>query len=237
MMDRFFYAPPESFSDSGEVLLPPDESKHAVKVLRLGVGDEMMVVDGQGFAAQVEIMDADRTAVYGRILSTYTNLGEPPLKLTIGLSLLNRERRYHVFLEKAVELGVTSIIPMMCARTQFKGDWREDRGIHVMKAAMKQCQRSRFPELHRLTSFENSVKEGSLIADHRADLSISEVINPSDDDLRILVGPEGGFTDDERTLAISRGAITVNLGRNRLRAETAAICCATIAMISRMSHL
>ncbi len=233
-MDRFFYAPPECFSDTGHVALPPDEAKHAVKVLRLKEGDEIMVVDGQGIAARVQIEYADRNALRGRVLSTHPNFGEPSFKLTVVLSLLNHERRYNMFLEKAVELGVTSIIPMISGRTQFRGDWREDRAICVMTAAMKQCKRSKLPNLHRPKSFEESVIKGSIIADHRADMSISEAINPYDNSLRILVGPEGGFTDDERKFAINSGAVMGHLGTHQLRSETAAICCAAATMFSRV---
>jgi len=233
-MDKFFYAPPELFSDTGDVLLPHDEAKHAIKALRLKIGDEIIVIDGQGVAARVQIEFIDRKAVRGQVLSRHSNLGEPTLSLTIGLSLLNRQRRYDMFLEKAVELGVTSIIPMITARTQHRGNWREDRAIHMITAATKQCQRSKFPELRQPTSFEESLTERTLIADHRARISINEAIDPFDDSLRILVGPEGGFTDEERKFAIHNGAILVHLGPRRLRSETAAICCANAVMLARL---
>ena len=88
MIDRFFYVPPESFPNSGQIIFPVDEAKHVVKVLRLRAGAVVTVVDGQGLGAKVEIERADRHGVCGRILSVEENIGEPSRKLTIGLALL-----------------------------------------------------------------------------------------------------------------------------------------------------
>ena len=83
-MDRFFFAPPEAFSPTGHVVFPSDEAKHAVKVLRLRPGATVTVVDGQGYAVRVQIEQADRHGVRGRIISAHKHLGEPVHELTVG---------------------------------------------------------------------------------------------------------------------------------------------------------
>jgi len=230
-MDRFFYAPPESFSDNGDIILPPDEARHAVKVLRLQSGDRVTVVNGQGLAAKVQIVRVDRSEVLGQVISTEQDLGEPPWNLTIGLALLNQHRRYDLFLEKAVELGVTKIIPLITDRTQSR-TWREDRAVQVMIAAMKQTHRSKLPALYPVTSFRDAVQEGTLIADPNAELTILREIESMGDSMTFLIGPEGGFTDQERQCAIDHGGRLVRLGSQCLRAETAAICCAALMMLN-----
>ena len=234
-MDRFFFAPPEAFSSTGYIAFPPDEAKHAIKVLRLRPGDTVTVVDGQGLGVRVQIECADRDGVRGRIVSKHENLGEPVRKLTIGLALLKQQKRYNFFLEKAVELGVTGIIPLMTERTESR-IWRKDRAMQVMIAALKQCERSRLPELHPPMSFDQLLDSRPLIADPGAEASLLEVVREMDDSTTILIGPEGGFTEDERRLAIMHDGKLVQLGSRRLRAETAAICCAAAVMFAGHSR-
>ncbi len=234
-MDWFFFAPPEAFSPTGHVVLPPEESKHAVKVLRLQPGVVITVVDGQGRAAQVQIEQADQNAVRGHVLSTQQNLGEPVYELTIGLALLKQQKRFSMFLEKAVELGVTAIIPLLTERGGESRKWRKDRAIQVMTSALKQCNRSRLPVLHPPTPLREILGPGVLMADPNTDAALRTAIHEEKKSLKILVGPEGGFTENERQVAINSGATLVRLGPRRLRAETAAICCAVAVVLADKS--
>lgn len=234
MIDQFFFAPPEAFSPTGYVTLPPDEAKHAVKVLRLRPGAVVTVVDGQGFGVRVQIEQAERHGVRGRILSEHDNLGEPVHALTVGLALLKQQKRYALFLEKAVELGVTGIVPLLTERTE-SGNWREDRARQVMVSALKQCNRSRLPTLHPPTPLEQLLKPGTLMADLHTENPLPAAISEGAGPVRILVGPEGGFTEHERRIASDCGVLRVRLGPRRLRAETAAICCAAAVMFARGS--
>ena len=230
-MDRFFFAPPEAFSPTGHVVLPSDEAKHAVKVLRLRPGATITVVDGQGYAARVQIEQADRQGVHGHVISEHKNLGEPVHGLTVGLALLKQQKRYNLFLEKAVELGVTGIIPLLTERTESK-NWREDRAWQVMTAALKQCNRSRLPDLRPPTPLHQLLGPGILMADPNTDTALMATIHQGKGPVRILIGPEGGFTEHERRLAVDSGAVLVRLGPRRLRAETAAICCAAAVVLA-----
>lgn len=231
IMERFFFAPPEAFSPPGHVIFPPNEAKHAVKVLRLGVGTVVTVVDGRGYAARVQIEQSDRKGVRGRIISEHENLGEPVHEVTVGLALLKQQKRYALFLEKAVELGVTAVVPLLTERTEPR-NWREDRARQVMTAALKQCNRSRFPDLYPPTPLVELLTPGALMADPDTDTSLlTKIHHQGRGQKKILVGPEGGFTDRERELARRSGTALVHLGPRRLRAETAAICSAAAVVL------
>ena len=162
---------------------------------------------------------------------TQENPCEPTRKLTIGLALLKQRSRYKIFLEKSVELGVTTIIPLITERTESR-TWRKDRARQVMIAALKQCRRSRLPELQSPVSLDSVVGPDILFADPNATTSLLTVVDQSRGPVTILVGPEGGFSEDERILAQSRGATLVRLGPRHLRAETAAICSAAAVMLA-----
>ncbi len=112
-----FYAPPEAFRDEW-VRLPEDEAHHAVRVLRHRPGDEVIVVDGAGGWYRLCLEQVDRHGVWGRVLETRRDVGEPPYHLTVGLALLKQTARFETFLEKAVELGVSAIVPLLTARTE-----------------------------------------------------------------------------------------------------------------------
>lgn len=229
-MDRFFYAPPEAFSSDGYVTFPPDEARHVVKVLRLHPGAIVTVVNGRGLGAKVKIDQSNRHGVCGKILSTHENLGEPVRDLTIGLALLKLKRRYALFLEKAVEVGVTRIVPLITERSEQKF-WRPERAIQVMIAALKQSNRSKLPDLRAPTPLEQALIPGALMADPSADKLLMDSIGQGTDPVMILIGPEGGFTDNERNLAVKNGVTLTRLGPRRLRSETAAICSAAAVML------
>ena len=230
-MDRFFFVPPEFFLSDGYVEFPPDEANHAFKVLRLRSGAIVSVVDGQGACVKVQVEQCDRKGVRGRIIATQENPCEPTRKLTIGLALLKQRSRYKMFLEKSVELGVTTILPLITERTESRA-WRKDRARQVMIAALKQCGRSRLPELQSPISLDSVLGPDILLADPNATTSLLTIVDRSRDPVTILIGPEGGFSENERILAQARGATLVRLGPRHLRAETAAICSAAAVMLA-----
>lgn len=230
-MDRFFFVPPEFFLSDGYVEFPPDEANHAFKVLRLRTSAVVSVVDGQGVCVKVQIEQCDRQGVRGRIIATQENPCEPTRKLTIGLALLKQRSRYKMFLEKSVELGVTTILPLITERTESR-TWRKDRATQVMIAALKQCRRSKLPELQSPIPLDSVLGPDLLLADPNATTSLLTIVDRSRDPVTILIGPEGGFSENERILAQARGATLVRLGPRHLRAETAAICSAAAVMLA-----
>jgi 16S rRNA (uracil1498-N3)-methyltransferase len=267
-----FYAPPDAFTDD-RVVLPPDEARHAVKVLRHAPGDEVVVIDGVGGWHRVRLEQVGQAKATGRVLSTRTDIGEPPYALTIACGLLKQRSRYETFLEKAVELGAARIIPLHTSRTERLG-LKAARAENILLAATKQCGRSRVPVLDAPTPLADALADlgaapGTpalrLIAHEavsRPDLTprsaaawdTAEAMTPArrrsmrtgmilralamhreaygvPAQVTMLVGPEGGFTDDELVAAVQVGFAPVGLGPRRLRTETAAVtACAAVAI-------
>jgi len=234
-MTTQYFAPPECF-EGNHVTLPSEEARHVVQVLRRGIGDELEVVDGEGGWFRVRIQYAKKDKLIAEVLEKQRDVGEPEVQLTIGLALLKSTDRYEWFLEKAVELGVTAIVPLLTQHTEMRR-FRPDRAQKVMVAALKQCGRSRLPRLHQPTNFQDQLTEQ---ADFRAVLHektmepnlFSRTRGEKIAHAMILVGPEGGFSEVEVHQAEAQGWFIASLGERRLRAETAAVVAAGLGLIS-----
>ncbi|NNE35387.1 MAG: 16S rRNA (uracil(1498)-N(3))-methyltransferase [Rhodothermales bacterium] len=233
-----FYAPPSAISESS-IVLPKEEATHAVRVLRMVPGDLLTVVDGVGgwFEARLESISKDGAAA--RIESRRTRVGEPDFDLTIAIGFQKSRRRYEFFLEKAVELGVSKVVPLVSERTEGRAP-SPRRCAAVALAAMKQSGRSVLTAVaeprtldevladdgvHILCHEGPEIKRTLLeeLAHCRHDVSEGRPI-------KVFVGPEGGFSDDEVGRVRARGGIVTSLGKRRLRTETAGIAvCATVS--------
>lgn len=235
-MTTAFFAPPENLHGN-VVVLPDEEAEHAVRVLRHRTGDEVEVVDGAGCSYRVRLESVDRHQVSGIVLERHLDAGEPSFRLVIAIAPLKNPNRFETFVEKAVELGVSRIIPIQTARTE-RGGLRENRLRRIALAAMKQCGRSRLLEIDPPTPWE-AVRD-----DQSADLRL--VCHPVEDSRcgiaavlrerapdRIVaaVGPEGGFTEEEVRGAEGSGWRRVGLGQRRLRAETAGLAVAAAVVL------
>ena len=238
-MTTNFYAPPDAIRQN-RVILPDDEARHATQVLRKGEGEEIVVVDGEGGWYRVRLDHMSDDQVVGTIQETRREVGEPSYRLTIGVGILKKRSRFETWIEKGVELGVSTIIPLRTDRVE-KETARLPRLRRVARAAMKQSRRSRCPRLTEPQSL-NSVLEkeaqGLRLIAHAGEAEaqpIGRVLNASIRDILILVGPEGGFTEAEVRAAQEAGSTVVALGPRRLRTETAAIAAA--AAVQQYHHL
>ncbi len=239
MTGRFYYAPRDARSGD-KIVLSADESKHALRAMRLTQGAEIQIVDGEGAWFQTRICDIRRGIVTVEIVQTEKDVGEPNYELILGIGVLKNTGRFETVLEKAVELGVTTVIPLETERTQ-RSRLNRTRCERVMIAGMKQSKRSRLPEITEIRSLETMVGSEPigalrLIAHESAsrEESILSCANRITRSTRcvILVGPEGGFTSAEVNMVVSRGWEQVSLGTSRMRTETAAIAAlAAIHMI------
>lgn len=204
-------------------MLREEEARHALKSLRLSIGDQIVAVDGQGQLYQAEIVQVAKVQLYARILQTQSEVGELSHRLGVGIALLKNPNRFETFLEKAVELGVTEIFPLQTHRTE-RVHFNPDRFERILLAALKQSGRTRLPKLHTPIPFKQALEmpfEHKFIPHEKARLPIQNTsING---DCLALIGPEGGFTDEEVMDAQHCGFQAVSLGARRLRAETAAI--------------
>ncbi len=225
-MDRTFYAGPDAALAAGTLALPPDESRHIVRVLRRRTGDEIRVVDGVGNWYRVRLTEASQDCAKGTILEARKDVGELPLRLTIGMAVLKNRARYEFFLEKAVELGARRIVPLVTSRTVAQG-LRQDRARQIMISAMKQCGRCRLPRLEVPLPLEEVYARGAaglgLLCDGSAPAALSGALGRMPNRVTLLVGPEGGFSREEVARAKTSGFVPVSLGPRRLRAETAAV--------------
>lgn len=233
-MTTTFYAPPDLIHD-GRITLPEDEARHAVRALRHGVGDEIVVVDGAGGRYRVRLTEADKRGAAGEIVEAQREVGEPPYRLTVGLGTLKNAGRFETFAEKAVELGVSRIVPLATERTE-RERVKERRLENILVAAMKQSGRSRLPELAELQDFDETLRSGDplrILCHESADpaAALPHVLAGAPVSLTILVGPEGGFSEAEVARAEASGWTVASLGPRRLRAETAAIAAASAVVL------
>lgn len=242
-MTTNFYAPPDHIRGS-RITLPEDEARHASRVLRAAVGDEIIVVDGAAGWYRVEIDHIDRLSVEGHIVERRREVGEPPYELVLGFGLIKNRGRMETLLEKSVELGASVLAPLVTARTE-RERIREERLESKLISAMKQCGRSRLPELLEpvaLADFLNAHSDGRrpddlLLICHEAAPAGRHLLaairaNPDPRRVVVTVGPEGGFSDEEVEHALRAGFEAVSLGCRRLRAETAGIAAAAALMLA-----
>jgi 16S rRNA (uracil1498-N3)-methyltransferase len=232
---QLFYSPGIKETDT-EFQFDKEESQHIVKVLRKGVADRLYITDGEGMRYQVEITEANAKTCTVNILDrirTYPDRHH--LHMVVAPTKMND--RYEWFLEKATEIGVHEITPIICERSERK-TLKMDRLERVVEAAMKQSLQTYKPKLNTPVSFEKFIAlppRGLPFIAHcepweRYELKRRVI---ADKDLTLLIGPEGDFTPAEIKKALETGYTPVSLGKNRLRTETAAIvACATVALIN-----
>ena len=224
-----FYVRPEDVGDG--ILALREEEVHHVRVLRLRPGDPIQTVDGRGqwFLAEIEKM-ADGV-VWARPISEGKWVGEPEVRATLAVGLLKGER-FDLLVEKTTELGVHRIIPLITkyAVRHSISPSRTERWRRIARAAMKQCGRSWLPEVSEPIPLEKALGEMAdmelkLIAwERERNRGLREVLPEHKvRSVGVLVGPEGGFTEEEVASARKAGFIPLSLGPRRLRSETAGI--------------
>jgi 16S rRNA (uracil1498-N3)-methyltransferase len=221
---HIFYTPDLS---GNTYTLDESESKHCVRVLRLEQGDEITLVDGRGgmFTAQIVDPNPKRCAV--TVVKSTLNYGHRNFSVHMAIAPTKNIERLEWFLEKATEIGMDRITPLLCRFSERK-EIKNDRLEKVMISAMKQSLKAKLPQLDPLTKFNDFIAqpfEGQkFIAycdEQHRDL-LKKVIAPNQNYL-ILIGPEGDFSSEEIDKAIKAGFHPVSLGDSRLRTETAGV--------------
>jgi 16S rRNA (uracil1498-N3)-methyltransferase len=209
-----------------EVALPAGPSRHLIQVLRLRVGDELLVFNGDGRDYPATLSGARKDAV--RIRLAQPGPDEPALALSLHLGLgISKGERMDFAIQKAVELGVAEITPLFTERCVVKLDAqrlakRLDHWQGVLVAACEQSGRRRLPLLHPATSLDEWLATAApgILLDHRAEHGLTALPRPADG-LSLLVGPEGGLSATERQQARDAGLTGVRLGPRVMRTETA----------------
>ncbi|WP_026916246.1 16S rRNA (uracil(1498)-N(3))-methyltransferase [Christiangramia portivictoriae] len=236
---QLFYNPDISENDK-QVIFPKEESRHIVKVLRKTEGDELSITNGNGVLFKAEIIQADMKQCVARISSS-ENQPPPPYYLHMIVAPTKMNDRYEWFLEKAMEIGVHEITPVICDHSERK-TVKLERYQRVLLSAMKQSLHLHFPKLNEPVSFaelmQKQLQGNKLIAHCEEDEKKPYLQNKlkTGGSVHILIGPEGDFSPQEIQTAMDGEWQQVSLGDSRLRTETAAIAaCHTVALINQTS--
>jgi 16S rRNA (uracil1498-N3)-methyltransferase len=200
-------------------------------------GEQLQVTNGKGQVLTAEIISANKKATEVNILSTDNR--QPSTKITIAISLIKNNARFEWFLEKATEIGMSEIIPLICERTE-KQHFRYDRMKGLLVSAMLQSQQAWLPLLHEPAKFMELIKKSSHQYKYIAHCTGEEKKQLSNEtcllgkqalelcDKLILIGPEGDFSKNEIDEALKNNFIAVSLGSTRLRTETAGVVAAVL---------
>ena len=213
-----------------------EESIHIVKVLRKSVGDNLHITNGNGWVFTAEIIVPDIKNCLVKIISkVFQKKRSYSLHLAVAPTKIND--RYEFFLEKATEIGIDSITPIICEQSERK-TIKSDRFEKIIQSAMKQSLHYYLPNLNEAVYFKDFIKQeftGQLFIAHCEESnkkSLKKELEPNQN-ITILIGPEGDFSMKEIELAMTNHFIPVTLGDTRLRTETAAIvACHSVAFIN-----
>jgi 16S rRNA (uracil1498-N3)-methyltransferase len=221
-----------------EMELDEDTSKHVVNVLRKKKGDQLHLTDGKGFLLLTAITDDHKKRCRVTVLNEQF-IPQTGRKISVAISLLKNASRFEWFLEKATELGISEIIPIICDRTE-KQHFRYDRMQNILVSAMLQSQQAWLPVLHQPVGFGQLLKQEDVIDNTQKFIAhcmpgskqpLAALVNASLPSQIILIGPEGDFTNEEVSFATQHYFIPVTLGDTRLRTETAGMVAAVLLKV------
>ena len=230
----FFYTPD---IHSSRYTLNEEESIHAVRVLRLKAGDEVTLVDGRGGCYRACITDPHHRHCGVETLEHQTEYGKRSYRLHIGIAPTRNTDRFSWFVEKATEIGVDEITPLLCEHSERK-QINTERLRRIMIAAMKQSKKAYLPQLNEMTNFGKWLE--TTTGSHRYMAHCGEGDRQSlktacriGQDTIIAIGPEGDFSTHEVTQAMTLGFRGISLGTSLLRTETAGIAaCHSVYLIN-----
>ena len=226
-----FYLPQLSINDT-QVLFPKEESKHISRVLRKQLGDKLCATNGKGFEAVIELIQVNNHKVLGEIKHSVEH---PPLpyQLHIAIAPTKNISRLEWFLEKATEIGIHQITPLLCEHSERKVI-KPERLEKIIVAALKQSQNVFLPQLNPLQSFEDFLHhhpDGYIAHCHEREKTAFFNSFVPRGEIILLIGPEGDFSLREIEMALQHDYTAVSLGKQRLRTETAALVgCHTVAL-------
>ncbi len=233
-MPRFFV---DQSLRSGDVTPLPDDVMRHVQVLRLQTGDALVLFNGEGGEYRAELVEVERRSASVRIGEFSASEAEPPYRLTLAQGVAGGDKMDWL-IEKAVELGASSFVPLMTARSvvRLAGERAQRRQAHwqgIVRASCEQCGRNRVPDVAAVRDFTTwldalppvpATNELRLLLSPRAALDFAALpAEPPSDGITLLIGPEGGLSPDEEAAAIAQGFTAVALGPRVLRTETAGI--------------
>lgn len=233
---RFYFA--ELTADMTAITLPDSVHRHAVQVLRLKKGDLIRIFNGKGLECEARLTDIQKRQSQAEVIARGEYDNQSPLK-TVLLQGVSRGERMDYAIQKAVELGVSEIIPVITARCNMplqgnRGDKKMQHWLGVIVSACEQSGRNDMPLLHDVISFSEALElnttQARIILDPEADKSLHQL--DAVRSVTLLIGPEGGFSDEEVEQAKTAGYQAVQFGPRILRTETAST--AALAVMQSM---
>lgn len=225
---------PLAFSLGADILLPEDAGHYLTRVLRMEAGRPLHVFNGEGGEYAAELIEASKKAVRIRLLTFTPDNRQSPLATHMAIGVSKGER-FEWALQKAVELGVTTITPLLTERTEvrLKGDRQDKKNEHWQKiliSAAEQCQRNLLPQLNPIAELADFVAAGEadikLVLHHRTAQKLQQYAAPTS--IILLIGPEGGLSEGEIAAALAAGFSPLALGPRVLRTETAPVAALSV---------
>jgi len=232
---QFFYAS-EINTKANFISFDKEESKHIVRVLRKKENDKIALINGKGFLFECKIVSASEKKCVAQLMR---HQFFKPLNYLLHLAVAPTKNmdRYEWFLEKATEIGIHEITPIICEHSERK-TIKTERLEKVVLSATKQSLQYYLPKINQPQRFSDFIKEkvnGQLFIAHCQELDrekLTQILFPSEN-ITILIGPEGDFSIQEIETAISVGYKSISLGNNRLRTETAALYATNLVAIKQ----
>lgn len=231
-MQAYFYEP-AVFSEGEPYVLSAETSRHCITVLRMQAGDHICLVNGKGQRADAEIVLPHKQKTGVRMLQVAQSAPRP-VRLFLAVGLTKNRNRNEWLLEKATEIGVDVIIPLLCHNSE-REKLNYERMENILVAAMIQSQQAFLPEMREIMRPEEAMDYfrrstgGKVLMAHCEEQDKNPLMQAlNEEDALILIGPEGDFSPEEIGKCLAQGAIPVTLGPNRLRTETAAVYACTI---------
>lgn len=239
---RRFFTEPENINDTTVRII--EDATHITRVLRMEPGDKILVFDGTGYEYTVVLTEVNPKECLGEILDKTFSEQEPKTKITIFQGL-PKSGKMESIIQKSVELGAFSFVPTATERCVVKLDAKAKkeksrRWNKISMEAAKQCGRGLVPHVEEAITFQEAItrmKEMELalmpyeVLGHQGECSLKKILQAKNyQEIGILIGPEGGFTDEEAKLAQENGIQLVGLGKRILRTETVASSMTAIIM-------
>jgi 16S rRNA (uracil1498-N3)-methyltransferase len=232
---QIFYHSKIKVNDT-DLIVSDSEHHHLNKVLRKKINDKVYLTNGNGYLFEATINNINAKSTYLKILNSKKE-SSIDYSLNIAIAPTKKIDRFEWFLEKAIEIGVSSITPLICKYNERKS-LNYTRLNKIAVSAMKQSLQTYLPKIEPIVSIKEFIESNQCKQKYIAHCKNSKKVHLSKIIKRktnssIIIGPEGGFTDDEISLAMDYNFIPVSLGNNRLRTETAGIAsCQTFSDVN-----
>ncbi len=228
-MAKFFIS--NNLIKDNKIFLDGENANHIINSLRCKIGEEIEISSGDGYDYICKIEEINKNSVIAKIIDCFGNESEPKTKITLYQGLPKSEKM-ELIIQKCVELGIDEIVPVNTDRTIVKLVGKEDKKIvrwnKISEAAAKQSRRGKIPVIQPILNFSDAIKQANknslniIPYEKEKSNTIKSIIKQfNGNSIGIFIGPEGGFSEKEITLAVENNIIPITLGKRILRTETA----------------